>query len=531
MSNLLLSPADVAVIVLSLLIVTVVGIWAGRRSQQSASGYFLASRNAPWYLVGSAFVATSVSSEQIVGTAGAAYQHGLPIANWEWFTLPYYTLLIVLFIPIYLKNRIGTVSELLTRRFEPLCGDIYSWVMLVAYTFIFLVSVIYGGSLAISQLTGWETWAVAWGMVLFVALYSIQGGLSSVLWTDAVQCIMLVAGGVILFIVALRQVPGGWQAMVAANPDRFHLYRPPGDPIAPFLGMWFAAIGVALFYQAANQVMIQRVLAARSLWDGIMGIVFAGYINFFRPIVTCFLGLIVYHWIFALKQSPPLPHADVAFPFGLAEFAPEWGLRGVVLAGFLAAVMSTISALSNSTGTIFGLDIYRRLLNPRATDRQVIRIGRGAACASLVIATLLSPAVRHLGGLFVYFQTGVTYLATPFISVILLGILWKRTNRQGALFGLAGGLVIQFSLALALPAAGLRLHWLYVAFIAQMCTMAGVVIVSAVTPPPAPEQSEPFAWRPAFLRYLDGDRPWYAGLKLWYGIYAVIWITIYWAFW
>ena len=203
-----------------------VGLWAARNQEKSARGYFLASGRLPWWIIGAAFVSTSVSSEQIVGTVGATYKYGMGIANWEWWLVPTYGLMVLVFIPIWLRNRITTVPEFLARRFGPLCADIYSWVMLVAYVFVFLVPVLYSGSLALTQLTGWNFYAVLWGMVVLVALYTTKGGLSSVMWTDALQCLMLVGGGVVLFFVALGKVPGGWAAMEAAKPDRFHLYRP-----------------------------------------------------------------------------------------------------------------------------------------------------------------------------------------------------------------------------------------------------------------------------------------------------------------
>src|SRR5688500_1895071 len=188
---------DLLIVVLSLAIVLAVGLWASRRRDQSAEAYFLASGRLPWWIIGSAFVSTSVSSEQIVGTTGAAYRHGMVIANWEWWTLPTYALLIVLFIPLYLRNRVTTVADFLDRRYGPLCRDIYSWVMLAAYVLVFLVPVLYSGSLAVAQLMGWNLYAVLWGMVVLVAAYTVKGGLIAVMWTDAVQCAMLVGGGLI----------------------------------------------------------------------------------------------------------------------------------------------------------------------------------------------------------------------------------------------------------------------------------------------------------------------------------------------
>ncbi|MDP3850667.1 MAG: sodium/solute symporter [Luteolibacter sp.] len=531
--NFALSHLDIAIIIGSLLAVVGVGLWAGRNQEKTARGYFLASGKLPWYIIGAAFVSTSVSSEQIVGTVGATYKYGMGIANWEWWLVPVYGLLTVVFVPMWLRNRVTTVPEFLTKRFGSLCGDIYSWVMLVAYVFVFLVPVLYSGSLALSDLTRWNFHVVLWGTVLLVALYTTKGGLASVIWSDALQCVMLVGGGVILFFVALDKVPGGWAAMEAANPERFHLYRPPSDPAAPFLGILLATFGVFIFYSAGNQVMAQRILGARSTWDGQIGVLWAGVINLLRPLVTCFIGLIVFHWINVMHAAPALQNPDEAFPFALRHLAPDWGLRGIILAGFLAAVMSTISALANSTATIFSLDVYKQKINPAADDARLVRMGRIASLASLSIAALVAPSVAHLGGVFKYFQNGVTYLATPFISVMLLGLLWKRANRQGALFGLIGGSVITLVLAIGAPALGVTLHWLYLGAIAQAITMLGMVIVSLYTPPPPEEQWKPFHWTLSALKeYDDGvRRPWYQSVLLWWSIYIVGWVYLYWRFW
>jgi SSS family solute:Na+ symporter len=528
-----MAPIDLIIVVASLLIVIAVGLWASRRRAETASDYFLASGRLPWWIIGSAFVSTSVSSEQIVGTTGAAYKQGMVIANWEWWTLPTYTLLIVLFIPIYLRNRVTTVPDFLERRFGPLCRDIYSWVMLAAYVMIFLVAVFWSGSLAIADLMGWKQSVVLWSMVVIVAAYTIKGGLTSVMWTDAAQCAMLVIGGLVLYFYALSEIPGGWRAMVQAAPERFHLYHPPTDPEAPFLGLVVASAGAFLFYQAGNQLMVQRVLGAKSVWDGMMGIVFAGFINLIRPLVTCFLGFIVYHWIDVLHRAEPLPSADLSFSFVLKTLSPQWGLRGIVLAGFIAAVMSTLSALSNSTDTIFSWVVYRMLIEPGASDRRTVFVGRIASLLSLVIAAALAPVALGTSSIFKYFQTGVTYLATPFISVMLLGILWRRTNYAGALAGIVGGLIIQIGLGIAVPIYWPKLHWLYIALIAQVLAMTVTVAASLLSQPTSDQQWRPFLWTPGLLRQLSEEqpRPWIQSLWIWAGLYAAIWIGIYVWFW
>ena len=447
--------------------------------------------------------------------------------------MPVYSLCIIFFIPIYLRNRIMTVPEIFRRRFGSLCGDIYTWVMLFSYVFVFLVPVLYGGSLALQRLTGWPFHAILWSTTIIVGSYTIKGGLRSIMWADALQCLFLVGGGVLLFFLALKHVDGGWHAIEVADPERMHLYQPMDDPVAPFAAILVGTVGVFLFYQVTNQAMIQRVLTARSTWDGVMGIIFAGFINFLRPLVTCFLGLIVYHWIHNMGQAEPLANKDFAFSFALKTFAPQWGLRGIVLAGFLAAVMSTASALTNATATIFSLDVYKKLINKNSSEKNLVLTGRLAATVALIIAALCAPLVDKFGGIFQYFQTGVTYVATPFISVLILGIIWKRTNNAGAIFGLIGGFVIVLGLAFLFAVLGINVHWIYTAFIAQIVIMIGIVIVSLLTEPPAREKWEPFYWRLSALSHYDEGikRPWYQYLRLWYGVYALIWFFIYWRFW
>jgi len=529
-----LSFIDSLIIVLETALVVVIGLLAARKVKRTTAGYFLASGNMPWYLIGAAFVSTSVSSEQIVGTIGAAYKGGLAIANWEWWCLPTYLLMMVFFIPLYLRNKIMTVPELLNRRFGPACGAIYSIVILVGYIFVFLPPVIYGGSLTLSELTGWSQGYVMVGIVIITASYTLLGGLSSVMWTDAIQCVLMIGGGMIFYFISLDKIPGGWDAMVAAAPERFHLYKPPSDPEAPFAGLILASFGVFLFYQSSNQVMIQRILSARSTWDGMMGLVFAGFINIIRPLITCLLGLIVYHWLDVMHQGPSLlpDNQDRAFPLALKLFAPS-GLKGIILAGFCAAIMSAMSALCNSVATIFSLDVYRRFWRKDAKDKELIIAGQVSGGTALLIASVVAPLVATVG-LFKYFQTGVTYMATPFISVLLMGVFWKRTTYGGATAGLIGGVLIQIALALVLFLLDMHLHWLYVGAIAQALTMLLIAIVSLYTPAAAPEQVKPFVWKLSWLRELnDGEvkHPWYKQVRFWLSLYALAWFYIYRRFW
>ncbi len=549
----MLTTIDVVIILVSMAFVVGVGVAAGRKRGDTAHGYFLGGNRMPWWLIGTAFVATGISSEQMIGTVGITYDYGMGIANWEWFGLPAYTLVLLFFIPIYLRNKVATIPGFLADRFGPAVGTAYSCLLLFLYVFVYMAMVLYAGSLAFSHAVFGEN-VLWWQTILMLALiavgvgaYTIHGGLTSVMWADLFQCILLMAGGITLFLCALHQIPGGWGAMVegakaAGVPERMHLYQSPGHPMAPFLGMLVAVFGAMTFYQVGNQAMVQRILAARTTWDGLMGLILAQAINFLRPLVTCFLGLIVWHWINVMHKAPEMAavlakNKDLAFTFALKEFAPV-GVRGVVLAGLIAAVMATLSGLVNSTSTMFSTDIYKKLIHREATDREMVRIGRIASFVALCMAACISPIVGELGGVFKFFQNALTYIACPFMATVLMGILWKRVNYAAGLFGLVGGFFIEVILGIVFSgqfkSLGIpQLHFFYIGGIGEVIIIIGMVIVTLVTSPPDPAKISRFIWRPQLLQAFDEGvpRPWYQQVKLWYGVVLVIWLFLYWRFW
>lgn len=530
MDNFHLSTLDVTIIIIMTLFVVVIGLIAAVNTNKTSNGYFLATGKMPWYLIGAAFVATSAGSEALVGSIGATYKHGLGIVNWEWWALPTYSLLIIFFVPMYLRNRISTVPEFLKNRYGPVCANIYSVVILFGYIFVFLPPVIWGGSITFSDLTGWDINYVMAGIVLLTASYTLLGGLTSVMWTDAIQLLFLIGGGIVFYFVALDHIPGGWSAMVAATPERFHLVHPPSDSNSPLLGLAVASFGVFLFYQSSNQVMIQRILSARSVWDGMMGVIFAGFVNLIRPTITCLLGLIVYHWLVVMRQGPPLTNPDDAFAVALKAFAPS-GLKGIVLGGFLAAIMASISSLVNSISTIFSLDVYKGYISKNAEDKTLVKAGRISGAAALLVGTFISPLAGTVG-LFTYFQMGVTYIATPFISVMLMGIFWKRTSYKAAIYGLIGGVVIQIIIVLVFYFLDIELHWLYIGAIAEVLTIILIILVSLRSEPLPVVQTKPYTWNLSWLKVLDdgAERPWYQHVKWWFILYAITWGIVYWTF-
>jgi len=282
--------------------------------------------------------------------------------------------------------------------------------------------------------------------------------------------------------------------------------------------------------------MIQRMLAARSTWDGLMGMVMACFLGFLRPMVTCFLGLVVYHWIVVMHKAAPLADRDLAFTFALKNLAPGWGVRGIVLSGFIAAVMATVSSLVNSISTLFATDYYKRFINVGASDHRMVRVGQASSLAALAIAACVSPLVGRLGGIFQFSQTGMTYLACPFMATILMGVLWRRTSYAAGVFGLVGGVVIQISVALLFSGgvAGLpKLHFFYIGAIAEALIAIGIVLVTLATEQPDPAKVSSMVWNLGMLSHFEGARrrPWYQQVKFWWTLFFLGNAFIYWRFW
>ena len=426
-----------SIIAASLLCVVAVGLFAGRKQDKTAKGYFLASGRLPWFVIGTAFVSTSVSSEQIVGTVGMAYKNGMGVANWEWWTLPVYC-------AVHHLLRAAVPEDADHHGPRILCSPVRAAVLrhLQLDHAPGLCLRVHGARAVRRQPRLLPTdrlellsRPLAHGRV--VAGYTAKGGLASVMWTDALQCIMLLGGGITLYFIALANTPGGWSAMVSGQSRPVPPLPSARRPDRPVSGHRAGNLR-ALHFLLGGQPGDGAARAGRAL-D--LGRTDGRHLRRLHQLLPPAGHL--------LPRADRLPldtrnaHAspagitrhrksDTTFPFALKTLAPEWGLRGIILAGFLAAVMSATSALSNSVATIFSFDVYKKLINRNAPDRRLIFIGRLAAVGALCIAACVAPSVEWVGGIFKYFQTGVSYLATPFISILWMGILWRRTNYPGS---------------------------------------------------------------------------------------------------
>ena len=522
-----LNTLDYAVFVLYCMAVLAVGWWVARK-EKTSQDYFLAGRRLPWYAIGFSLIATSISTEQFIGEVGFAYRHGMAVANWEWGVFPAMTVMILFFVPFYVRRKINTMPEWLEQRFGSSTRMTLAVIMVLSYVFINLAGVFYAAGLALHAIFNISLWHSIIMLAVVTGVYTVMGGLPAVVWNDVLQAVLLLGSGLLVFFLGLHEV-GGWEAMRGVG-ERAHLMLPASHPDLPWTGILVGMVSTNLWYYATNQYINQRVLGARNEWHARAGVIFAGFLGLFLALAVCFPGMIAY------KLFPNLANPDEAYPRVVSRLVGPlgYGLRGLVFAGLLGAIMSTLDALMNSCSTILSIDFYQRHWNPSATDRQMIRVGRITTFAVLAVGVLWTPVVGMWSTLFGYFQECWFFMAVPIVVVFVSALLWPRSNN----FSATATLLLCIPMTL-LPAVLQVLHWKVNSFNLAGLLLVPVIVFHIVTTylKPAPPASlvDKWIWKPHLL-FLPPEerlvpRPWYARLTLWWAVVAGAYITLYTIFW
>ncbi len=478
-------------------VLSVIGYVSGRNQRASTEDYFLAGRTLPWYAVGGSYVASNISGEHFIGQVGAAFLFGAIVAMSDWGNVQAFSVLIWLFIPFLLASRAFTIPEFLERRFGNVLRQTFAIVTIIANIVAFLSAVLYAGGLALRGLFGWNLEVSIVFIAIVAGVWAVYGGLRAVVWTDLFTLAVLLMGGLCVTYFGLQHVSGPdgslidglqvvieknratfgeWKAAVETSMpeivpgsqsyDRLSIIQPANHALSPWLYTVFGFLSISIWYNVMNQFIIQRVLAAKDAYNARMGIVFAGYLKLFMPLLTTLPGLILFamypellnqDWG-AAKQA-----ADQGYIRLVTELVPV-GIMGLVLAALFGAIQSTVNSVLNSTSTIFTIDVYKRMIRPNASDREEVRVGVITTIVVLIISIVLGVLIdRFKGQVFLYIQTLYAFFAAPFAAVFLLGLLWRRINNTGAVVAVFAG----FSLGVLMKA--------YVAF-------AGLYAASALHP-------------------------------------------------
>ena len=463
---------------------------------ENAQDYFLASRALPWWAVGGSLIASNISTEQILAMNGSGFELGLAIATYEMMAAITLILVAKFLLPIFLKEGIYTMPQFLERRFDQRSRTLMSIFWIALFVLVNISSVLYLGGLAIESVLGVPMIYGIVALVLYSASFSIFGGLKAVVWTDIVQVVVLVVGGLAATYFVLEAVDGsffgGIAALYEAAPERFEMIFERDDiyysttdslvavvegvdtvqvpfidqdylavtgveravrvstvesayDLLPGIGVLFGGMWITnLYYWGTNQYIIQRALAAKSLQEAQRGVAFASIVKIILPIIVVIPGIAAY------VLGAELYKADEAFPWVLANYVPA-GIKGLVFAGLVAAVGSSISSMVNSSSTIFTIDIYKDVINKTAGERQLVNVGRISGAVALVVGALIAPALDGFQQVFQFIQEFTGFVSPAVLAVFIFGMFWKRTTADAAFYTIWLSVLLSPGIAWLLP--------------------------------------------------------------------------------
>lgn len=491
---------DYVVFIAYAILILGVGLWVSRDKeghQKNAEDYFLASKSLPWWAIGTSLIAANISAEQFIGMSGSGFALGIAIASYEWMAA--LTLIIVgkYFLPIFIEKGLYTIPEFVEKRFSTNLKTILAVFWLGLYIFVNLASVLYLGGLAIETIMGIDMMYAIIGLALFAAAYSLYGGLSAVAWTDVIQVVFLVLGGLITTYLALNTVSGGEGVLAGfskvweAAPEKFHMIlEETNENYVNLPGIWVLVGGLwvaNLYYWGFNQYIIQRTLAAKSLKESQKGILLAAFLKLIIPLIVVVPGIAAYVMVndasimanlgdVGMLNMPSSEQADKAYPW-LLQFLPT-GLKGIAFAALAAAVVSSLASMLNSTSTIFTMDIYKQYFNKNANDKTTVNVGRISAAVSLIIAVIVAPLLGGIDQAFQFIQEYTGIVSPGILAVFVLGLFWKKTTNNAAIWGA----VLSIPIALLLKFVPIPAFepWMHQMGITAVLTMVIIVVLSNI---------------------------------------------------
>jgi SSS family solute:Na+ symporter len=497
---------------ISILIVYIALIiwWALRHGKsEDSTSYFLAGRNSTWPVVGLSLFAASVSSSTLMGHSGEGFISGIAVFNYNWISILVMVFFALFFLPFYIKSGIFTMPEFLERRFDGRSRTYFSFITIIGNVFLDAAAALYTGALIIKMiLPEADLMLIIIGMALVAGSYTIIGGLSSAVYADMIQAVVLIVGSSILSVFAINSI-GGWDGFHEAFNEGvwLKLTRPMDDPTVPWIGMIVGIPILGFYFWGNNQVMVQRVLSAKSIDHGRKGVLLVGFLYLFTLFIFIIPGLIARGInLFGVENLPKeiisgleLKEAygintDQVYPRLILKLLPT-GLIGIILAAMISALTSTLSATLSSVSTLFTMDFYSKF-DKKASSQKLVKVGRITSFVVLLIAVIWAPFIQRFDSLVSYYQEIVSYLAPPVVGTFFLGLFWKRSNGPGAISGLFSGLLIAAAIMFAKYISGIDigLHFLVLAPVVLFISVLVNVVVSLSTSAPEKDKVEANTW-------------------------------------
>jgi len=429
-----LSPLDVAFVALYFVGVAAIGVWSSRRSLADSRSYFLGGGSIGWMAIGASLFASNISAEHFIGLAGSGAESGLAVAQFEWLACLILLLLGWFFVPFYMRSGVYTMPEFLERRYNRHCRTYLSAISLVAYVFTKVSVAVYAGALVLNTILGWNIWIGAIVLILATGAYTVFGGLRAVVYTDFFQGFVLIGGGIFLTVAAVSRA-GGLDVVLSEVPAGFmSVWRPMSDPDFPWTGILLGAPILGIWYWCTDQMIVQRTLAARGIADARKASIFAGYLKILPAFILVLPGIA---GRILLPDTPP----DRIYAQLVSDLLAP-GIRGLVVAALLAALMSSLSSVFNSSSTLVVMDFYKRF-KPDASEGALVRAGQVSTIGLVFVGLLWLPFIGLMSDqIYIYLQSVQAYISPPIAAVFLVGLLWRPANGKGALTTLVTGFVI-----------------------------------------------------------------------------------------
>ena len=446
-----LATADYIVFFTYFIIVVGYGYWVYQRkrsARMNTTDFFLAEGSLTWWAIGASLIASNISAEHFIGMAGSGFAMGLAISSYEWFAAATLVIVAVFFIPIYLRNHIYTMPQFLAQRYSDTVSTILAVFWLVVYVLVNLTSILYLGAIAIESLVGISFTSCTIGLAVF-AIFITLGGMKVIGYTDVIQVVVLIFGGLVVTYLALQLVSqqnggvGVWNGLLSLRQQadsHFHMFFAKGHPqyeVLPGMalvtgGMWLNN----LYYWGCNQYIVQRALGA-DLKTARAGLLFAAFLKLMIPLIVVIPGIAAY----VLYQSGPFRAAmtdasgvvkpDQAYPV-LMNLLPV-GMKGLAFAALTAAIVASLAGKCNSISTIFTLDLYKKYVDKNASEQKLVNVGRWAVVVSFAVAIAIAPMLRSLDQVYQYIQEYTNFITPGIFAIFLLGFFWKRATNRAAL--------------------------------------------------------------------------------------------------
>ena len=475
-----------------ILLLGVVGM-SMRQKEEDTADYFLAGRNASWLVIGASIFASNIGSEHLVGLSGSGAQSGMALAHWElqsWIIL----LLGWVFVPFYWSSKVYTMPEFLERRYNSASRTFLSVISLVSYVLTKVAVTVYAGGIAFKTILGIDSiwgidffWISALGLVIITGIYTVLGGMKAIMWTSVLQTPVLIIGSVVILVVGLDQV-GGWSEVERINDANLHLIRSASDVDFPWPGIIFGSFIIGFWYWCTDQYIVQRVLSAKGIKEARRGTMFAGYLKLLPVFIFLFPGMIAV----ALKTKGIISYdsADQAFPTLVAQLLPS-GVKGIVIGGLVAALMSSLASLFNSSATLFTIDFYKKF-KPESSEKHLLKVGRIATVVIVILGILWIPVMSLIADvLYEYLQSVQSLIAPGIAAVFLLGLVSRRITPAAGYIGLVSGFILGMIRLVLLPfkesiegtslAWIIEMNWLYYCILLFVIVTVIMIVVSMFT--------------------------------------------------